>query len=244
MIARRKLYAVHRWLGLVVSLQLLAWSTGGLLFSVMPIDEVRGKQDMSTREPVPLDAAALRTTTAEAVRVAKARWSEAQITELVVREQRGRFIYEARDEHGEAVGRIDATTGEALSAVTPDEASSVAARDFAPEGEVVEVVRIGDSPPLEYRSKPLPAYRVTIDHPKRPHIYVSETNGEVTARRNARWRVFDFFWMLHIMDYDDREDFNHPVLTIFSALAVLSALSGLVLHSARALSRRRRGRAS
>jgi len=35
--------------------------------------------------------------------------------------------------------------------------------------------------------------------------------------------------MLHIMDYDTRDDFNHPLLVIAAASALLFALSGAVL---------------
>ena len=52
--------------------------------------------------------------------------------------------------------------------------------------------------------------------------------GELLARRTARWRLFDFLWMLHIMDYDAREDFNHPLLQAAAILGFLVALSGVV----------------
>jgi len=58
-------------------------------------------------------------------------------------------------------------------------------------------------------------------------LYVSPQTGEVVARRNDLWRAFDFVWMLHIMDYDEREDFNHPLLIATAATALLFVLSGL-----------------
>ena len=38
-------YLAHRWLGLVVGLQLLLWSVGGFSFSIMHIKNVRGELD-------------------------------------------------------------------------------------------------------------------------------------------------------------------------------------------------------
>ena len=38
--------------------------------------------------------------------------------------------------------------------------------------------------------------------------------GELISRRHALWRVFDFAWMLHIMDYDERTDVNNPLLRV------------------------------
>ena len=77
----------------------------------------------------------------------------------------------------------------------------------------------------------MPVYRVILDHPKKPHIYVSPVTGEIITRRNRPWRLFDFFWMLHIMDYGERESFNHLLLTFMSLLAITTSASGLVLWS-------------
>ena len=49
------------------------------------------------------------------------------------------------------------------------------------------------------------------------------------ARRNDDWRFFDFFWMLHIMDYKERENFNNPLLITVSIFALFTVLAGLLL---------------
>ena len=60
------------------------------------------------------------------------------------------------------------------------------------------------------------------------------------ARRNDWWRLFDVVWMLHIMDYDTRDDFNHPLLIVSAATALLFALSGVVLLTLSLLPRKQR----
>jgi len=51
----------------------------------------------------------------------------------------------------------------------------------------------------------------------------------VTARRSERWRVYEFLWALHIMDYRDHENFNHAPIIIVSILAFLSTIAGIAL---------------
>ena len=34
---------LHRWLGLLMALQIIAWMTSGLYFSLIPISEIRGE---------------------------------------------------------------------------------------------------------------------------------------------------------------------------------------------------------
>ena len=60
-------------------------------------------------------------------------------------------------------------------------------------------------------------------------LYVSTERGLVTARRNNRWRLFDLLWMLHIMDYQERENFNNPLVITAALFALVTVLAGLVL---------------
>jgi len=64
-----------------------------------------------------------------------------------------------------------------------------------------------------------------------PHpvnLYIEPWTGELLARRTQGWRIFDFLWTLHIMDFDTRDNFNHPLLQAASALGLVIALSGVV----------------
>ena len=74
-----------------------------------------------------------------------------------------------------------------------------------------------------------------VDHPARqPPGAPNPTETGVgtdpfVARRNDWWRLFDFVWMLHIMDYETRDDFNHPLLIATAATALLFVVSGLFM---------------
>ncbi len=88
-------------------------------------------------------------------------------------------------------------------------------------------------PHIEYRGKPLPAWRVALADGAGTVVYVSATTGEVTARRNDVWRAYDFLWSLHVMDYRERESGNHPLLLGAGLLALLTIGSGAVLWAIR-----------
>lgn len=83
--------------------------------------------------------------------------------------------------------------------------------------------------PSEIRGRKPPLWRVEFDHWKRPTFYLSPVTGELLSWQHELWRVFDFVWMLHIMDYDERERVNNPLLHIFTSGAVAMALSGIWL---------------
>ena len=67
---RKNVYFWHRWIALVVSLQLLAWSLGGFVFSVCDIDDVRGTTDASEKSPGTLSLETIAVSAADASRAA------------------------------------------------------------------------------------------------------------------------------------------------------------------------------
>jgi Na(+)-translocating NADH:ubiquinone oxidoreductase F subunit len=54
-------------------------------------------------------------------------------------------------------------------------------------------------------------------------------DGSILERRNDTWRLFDVFWMLHIMDYQGRENFNNILLIFASLTAAWFSITGIVL---------------
>ena len=113
--------------------------------------------------------------------------------------------------------RMDARTGAVLP-VARDEAEATARRDQRDAPEVVEASLVRRDAPIEYRDKPLPAWRVLLGDRAGTAVWIDARTGEITARRNERWRQYDFLWSLHIMDYRGRESFHHPLLIIAASI--------------------------
>lgn len=244
---KKTVYVSHRWLGLLVSVQLLAWSVGGFMFSILDIDNVHGDWERNFDSPPPVRLAEVRLTPSEALQRAAVKGvAAAEVMSVAIRTRHdGQTVYELLGAKKLPLAAVDATTGEVVRRISSDQASAAAVRDFVPQAEVLSVRFLEGDPPLEYRGKPMPVYQIAFDHPKSTYVYVQPVTGQVITRRNRPWRIFDFFWMLHIMDYGEREDFNHWLLTGMSLVAVLTSVSGLVMWSFRVPKwRRRRGQAS
>ena len=238
---RARIYTLHRWIGLLVCLQLLAWSIGGLVFSVLDIRAVRGETDSPMTPYRAMDHASIVRGLQEGVASAALAMGE-RVAHLALIDRGLGARWEIRDQTGDLIACLLAD-GSPAPMVSREQAERLALDDFTPPAQPREAVLIEANPPIEYRAKPLPAWRVVLDHPRRPHIYVDARTGEISARRNRAWRIFDFFWMLHTMDYAGRDDFNHPLLTGASVLAITTAASGLGLwlwRFATRVSRRRR----
>ena len=54
-------------------------------------------------------------------------------------------------------------------------------------------------------------------------------SGNVVAIRSDKWRIWDLMWGLHIMDWKERDNIDNLFLKIFSILALVSSLTGIML---------------
>ncbi len=212
----------HIWIGWAAALPLLVWTISGLIMTLRPIEEVRGTTLKIEQPPravtVALNGAAQGTL----------------LREGRILNQRGRSVLIATYEDG-SVGRIElAPTGShALPPVDETEARRAVAEGIV-GGKSPVSARLFDAAhsPADFRRK-IAVWQVTLADGT--HVYVGQGSGEIEAVRTRWWRFYDFFWGLHIMDPVEREDTSHPLLWLFSVVALGSSLLGTVL-----LFRRRR----
>ncbi len=128
-----------------------------------------------------------------------------------------------------------ASTGELRPALNEQEAVELARQSFVEPVEVAQVeylTKENINGHHEYRGSALPAWAITMEHPTQTTVYVAAEQGMVTKFRNNKWRVFDFLWMLHTMDYQGRDNFGNILLRIFSVAGMVTILSGLALYLA------------
>lgn len=134
---------------------------------------------------------------------------------------------------GEQSLLIDAENGRTLLRVSAAMASRVAQANVPMGTPVTAVIAIYDEPPSELSARHLPVWQVSFDDRLATRLYVSMETGEVVTRRHDLWRLFDWFWRFHIMDYDDGADIDNPLLTVSTLLALIAVLAGIWLQAKR-----------
>jgi hypothetical protein len=237
----RLLYFLHKWISAAAFVQLAIWTVSGSVFAWVSQESIRSSPVEGAHRGVLAEPPAV--SIARAIEVAAAAGAVDHV------ELRGTPTGAYYVVHGAAATlRVDTRSGE-LAPVSRAEAELIARRDQPGSPPVREITLVEASPPLEYRDCEhaectLPAYRVALADAAGTAIYVDAATGDVTARRNDRWRLYDFFWSLHIMDYRAREDFNHWLIRGAGLLAVATVVSGiavLLLRATRWMRRRLRG---
>jgi len=217
MIFLRKL---HKWLGLVVGLQLLLWTVSGLVFAWLDHHEVMGEHSAHAPEPPVLPA---ELPIAEPSTFLD-QYAPEQLYEVRLMPLLDLWVW--RIEHPDRVELRHADDGTPLQ-IDEAFARALALAYYAGDGRL-ESVAFHATPTLETRRAGA-VWEARFSDDDHTTLYFSADDGRLVATRNSTWRVFDFFWMLHTMDYEGRDDFNHPLVITAGTGAVWLTLSGLLL---------------
>lgn len=213
---------VHKWIGLIVGIQVVLWLVGGFVMTVFPIEKVRSEHNIRAVEPAAITLDELKMSNQRLVEAVDGPAPVAIRTTRIL----GRLYWIMEYTEGDPVV-LDAATGAPLGRIPEAMALEIARADFAGEA-APEVAGWITAHNTEYRG-PLPVWRIDMNDEGNTHLYISPTTGRIVARRSAVWRLYDFFWMLHIMDYKGRTNFNNLTVITASVVATLLALSGVVL---------------
>lgn len=217
----RRVAIVHRWLGLIVGLQLAVWTATGLFFSVFKIADVRADALIRPAAAAVVDLSQVRLTSTDAL----AAVAEDRPHRVTLRALGDQPVYEIRAEIG--IFLVAADTGEVLSPLSENVAQSVALASWLGAGGLTRMELL-DAPPREAGGRGQ-VWAAHFEGAGNPVLYVNAVTGEAGPVRTDLWRTYDFLWSLHIMDYQERENFNHPLIILAAILALSVVLLGLTL---------------
>lgn len=243
---------IHRYLGLFIGIQFLLWTVGGLYFSWTSLDEIHGDHLHSAAPRLPGQLVlASPAVVLDGIRAVEPVDSLASLELVrVLGAPTYRVSYFTRSASGTArrTRLADAATGRLRPPLRREEALAVARAQFtgpAPVRSVEYLTARNVGSHHEYREQPLPAWAIRFAHGSGATAYVAAEQGTLVRVRSDRWRIFDFLWMLHTMDYQGRDNFNNWILRAFSILGLVTVASGFALFwltSRTYLDRGRRGR--
>ena len=201
----------HKYLSLIISIQLLLWTVSGIYFAFNKIELVRGEQYLLENQAEDLNL--------EEVEITFTAKNLSFIKRLDM------WIIKAETDSGLIYSDL---SGKNLEALDEEGAKEVVKRktNLRP----LEAFRIDKQEKrAEYRGRDLPLYKVTTSASDGINVYVDAFSGAVTAIRSDSWRIWDFLWGADIIDYRERDNINNFLLKFFSILALISALSGIAL---------------
>ena len=201
----------HKYLSLIISIQLLLWTISGIYFAFNKIELVRGEQYIIEDNPSALDIESLNiSSNTKGIEVFK------RLNQWIVKvEMNAGFKYQD-------------LLGNEVYELSPNQAIEVV--KLKTTLSPIDVIKINESSARsEFRGRSLPIYKIKTNSSDDSNVYVDVMSGKIVAIRSDSWRAWDFLWGAHIIDYRERDNINNILLKIFSILALLSSLSGIAL---------------
>ena len=203
----------HKYLSILISIQLLLWTISGIYFAFNQIELVRGEQYRLPQVfSIDFGKVNLVLDSVKSIQVARRFGEEI----LIVRKEAGTEYLNLEGVALEKLSKIQATSiVSTITSLTP-----------------LAVEEINDPEPgSEYRGRNLPLFKVITQDQENDEInvYVDAISGQVVAIRSEHWRLWDLMWGLHIMDWEARDEINNWLLKLFSVLALISSLTGVFI---------------
>jgi uncharacterized iron-regulated membrane protein len=214
----------HKWLALVVGLQLVLWTISGFYMVVVDLDFIHG--DTLVRNlapPVDVSQALIPLNSLRAGR------PDIQSIKLRALPDNNSPVFEIL-----TAGRaelVDARSGFVLSPLSTERVASLARAYYAGKSSVgrVRLIATDADRPAELQDRPTPLWRVDFDDWLETSLYLDPDTGVLVTRRHRFWRWFDFLWSLHIMDYETRSDVNNWLLRTATVIGLATAGTGIWL---------------
>ncbi|MEO6280192.1 PepSY domain-containing protein [Roseateles sp.] len=215
----------HKWIGLVIGVQALLWMLSGLYMTAISLEVIHGDH-LAHVSDEPLDRQGDRLDVGQLAQI------HPGFESFKLKRFLGKEVYELRG--GGKASLVDARSGDLLSPLPREQVVARAKDIYQGEAEIREITWITQAP-QEVAKRPVPMWAVRFDDRASTTLYFSPDTGDLLARRHDLWRLFDFLWMLHIMDYDKRTDVNNSLLRVAAGTGLVFALSGawLVFYSFR-----------
>ncbi len=201
----------HKYLSLIISIQLLLWTISGIYFAFNKIELVRGEQYIIKDKPSSIEINNLNISS--------------NVKNIEIFKRLNQWVVKVEMDAG---FKYQDLLGNEVYELSPNQAVEVV--KLKTTLSPIDVMKINESSARsEFRGRSLPIYKIRTDSSDDTNVYVDLMSGKIVAIRSDSWRVWDFLWGAHIIDYRQRDNINNILLKIFSILALLSSLSGIAL---------------
>ena len=213
---KRWIHHSHRWLGLIVLLQVLFWSAGGLLmaglnFSDLYIDPPQPALELPALSPQQLAQRLAQTGVAGPFDSFK----------LVQRGGKTWFQVQPRQRPPLLVS----AQGQVVSPLPESEIKDFARRYYTGSGTLIQLEKLNRSRGNYVSATPL--WRARFNDRAGTEIYLEPQTGELLARRKRSWAIYNLMWELHLTKYTPWSAVNKALMGLLALINIVVALTGL-----------------
>jgi uncharacterized iron-regulated membrane protein len=208
----------HKWLALVAGIQVTIWAISGLYMTVIDLDIIHGNHLVKPIKEPAIDNRLVKPISDELLE------SLIPVKSIELVSYFGHPVYEiATGDKSRVI--VDATTGKLKQQLTPEQVRENVSAIYAGNATIKSIEKLSQYP-SEIGGRKLPVWKVEFDDALSSTLYFHHSSGRLVSKRSHLWRVFDVFWVLHIMDFFGSQGFQGFLFRIFSLSGLLLTLFG------------------
>ncbi|MCW8834719.1 MAG: PepSY domain-containing protein [Colwellia sp.] len=215
---------MHKWLSVLVALQLLIWLGSGLFFNLMDHNKARGNEYRIKAEQVtqvePSRLFELNSLLAQQQRVNSIKLVSLLSKPYYLLNHEQALYPHFYNEHS----LFNAYTGE-QQVIDKAMAKALASSTYKGKAAVKSATKA--SPPIaDFPKEQNTVWQVNFADELNTSVYIDASSGRVVGHSNTHKRFADFFFMLHFMDYGTVGSFNNWQIIFFALLTLVFCLTG------------------
>lgn len=217
--------SLHKWVALLVAIQMCIWIGTGIYFNLMDQQATRGNQYRAdspnqTKNLEPLIALS------DLSQFTRPVHSVDFIAILGTPFYEVKYQQPAHNYFAQNSVLVNAISGEVSEQIDANTAQHIATLSYSGPGEVNGVNLL--TPPISDLPKERNAvWQVQFTDDVNTTVYIAAHNGKLIKHVNDLSRLKDFMMMLHFMDYFNEGSFNTIQLQLFSLIALTLSLTGV-----------------
>lgn len=221
---------LHKWFALVIGLQLTIWIVSGIVFSYINHKNVDGGFIFKSDQTPQIN---------QIEKLNELLTGYLNVTSVTQQSLLGKDVFKINQKVADKTKTflVDLKT-QKLITINETIIKQVAKNNYKGGGLLISSQLIKEQND-ENRAFKLPVWKLVYDDEFESHIYFSNTSAEFLGVRTESWRTFDFFMMLHFMDYSffgqkifgmgERGNFNNGLVIFAGFVLFLFSFSGILL---------------
>ena len=220
---------VHKWVSVIVGIQLMIWVGTGLYFNLVDAELTNGnikrqkvehrpsKEQLARQLPKLMPIAELSIKQPQQIRLI---WI-AEVPYYQVTTLQGAHDYQKRQ-----VTLLHAITGKPFD-INGVLVGKIALQSFNGKAEITSIDLL-EPPITELPKQENNTWQVTLGDALNTSIYIDSLTGKVIAHINDDRRFRDLMFKLHFMDYGNTGGFNHWLIVLFAIMTLALSFTGVI----------------
>lgn len=214
---------LHRWISVLVSIQLFIWIATGLYFNLVSNNwhSTKTFKVDSQNSPCPTTPVSIKQLPLPSGTISVQLNANYLQCFYLVHVDKVFHQYQLMNAHA-----FDPITAQPLTALSANEAETLAINSYSGPGNVVSTRLIAGQDSSNGKQQN-PVWRVDFDDDISTSVYIHHITRQVIRHENTPSRIHKFMYTLHFMDYFNSGSFSNWLLRIFAMLTLMLTLTGL-----------------